>query len=695
MSSPRQWKDSDYWIESRTHTNKFYFRHPRIGYFDGSPANPTWVPPQGTPLNLPPPPFTEGSPLGPPNDGSEDSPPPSIAISSSGPSLQRASQEDTSSGSRIHQTNTNPRHNNSGSSWGSGSRSFTAGSSRTDERGEFNDYARSSTRTDIRNTYSQQGDRLRDQRRQQSQEARDRDRRERLEQNRSAPDLRARMYGPTPNVTDAVTFNGHPQYPRPSPSGTGDTPEHIPAPNPDYGQIERERRGRAIYRQTRQRNAPHPIRPTEAALVGPWHGIRIRTLSEAVNFELWLLAGCNYAREYYAWILRSYSGDPTTWRSEGESYILRRQDYILRGLRDRADWLREEQARLAPVPESPSTPPEAPDMQVDEPEPTAITGAPSLQPTALNNLREALDQSNERSAEMQGHNFLGTSPPSPEPVEPADANDEPTVETTSIRTSTRLTLADAVRFYANRPASGWPRGMRTSTGELPTSDSAIPNMGDVLAYNTILSLAPNRREVFLQHSEFIRISEELFSIPGYYYRLAQIGGYVGDNEPLGQYPFDADHMNHAQVAAWYITHGISIDNSIELFSLGSFARSARNVTENNADLKAMTFTSGFPQNNNDILRLSADNVPAWEGLNYGDIRDDYRRTNPGEEVLFGTPEDEFEENNNSLDAADALGIPTDGNMEDEASDATLIEEARPFVLNDSDRDPNDDLLDFE
>ncbi|KAJ7126513.1 hypothetical protein C8R43DRAFT_958020 [Mycena crocata] len=702
MNSPRRWKDSKYWIESRTHLGQFFYRHPRVGYFDGSPANPTWVPQQGVPLEIPPPPFSEGEPMGPPSDGNEESPPPSIPVSSSGPSSQRPATEDTSSIPRVTNTSTNPRYNFTGSNRSSGSRSFTAGSSRNDDRSDFGDRNRFSNRTDIRSAYSQQVDRFREQRRQQSQEARDRDRRDRHEQTRSVPDLRARMYGPTPDVSGAVQFNGHPQFPRPSDGG--DLPEVIPPPNPDYPQLERERRGRAIYKQTRQRNAPHPIRSTEESLVGPWHGTRIRTLSEAVNFELWLLAGCPYAREYYSWILRSYSGDPTTWRSEGESYILRHQDYILRGLRDRAEWEREEQTRLAPVPESPAS---NADMLVDTTIPASNTtqsgSAPTLQPRALDDLRAALDEIDQPSSALQGPNFLGTSPASPEPIERADPSDEPTVETTSIRTSTRGTLADAINFYANRPASGWPRGMRTSAGILPTSDHAIPHSGDVLAVNTIMSLAPNRREAPLQHSEFMRISAELFSIPGYYLRLAQLGGYVADNEPLGQYPFDAEHMNHAQVAVWYITHGIGIDASIELLSLGSFARAARNVAENRADLTAINFSSGFPQTTNDLARLSAENVTAWEGLNFGDLRDDYRRTNPGTEILPEAPNTDHsahngEEVENPADEAagqDGTDNGEDSLMGDASSDSTLLENIRPLVLDEADRDPNDDLLDFE
>ncbi|KAJ7178687.1 hypothetical protein C8R43DRAFT_1118058 [Mycena crocata] len=701
MSPPRKWQDSEYWIESRTHTNQFYYRHLHVGYFDGSPANPTWVPQQGIPLGTPPPPYIEGAPLGPPNDEGGDSVPPLIAVSSSGPSQQPSRQEDMSSGLRGFDSPTNTRFNIAGSSRSSGSRSYAAGSSRTDDRNDIGERSRSNNRSDIRNTYSHQVDRFREQRRQQSQDARERDRWDRHEQTRSVPDLRARMYGPTPDVASAVTFNGHPQFSRPPPPFSGEFPEYIPAPDPEYVAIERERRGRAIYCQSHNCTAPHPIRPTESNLVGPWHAMRIRTLSEAVNFELWLLAGCRYAREYYSWILRSYSGDPTTWQSEGESYILRRQDHILRGLHDRNEWLAEEQLCLAPVPEAPNTTSEAPTMLVDTPAPApqeSSSSAPTLQPRALNDLRMALDDIDQQPAELEGQNYLGTSPASPEPIEPADPNDPPTEENTSIRTSTRLTLADAIRFYANCPASGWPRGMRTVSGDIPTSDAASPHPGDVMAYNTIMALAPNRRATFLQHGEFVRISHEIFSIPGYYYRMAQIGGYVGDNEAMSQYPFDADHMNHAQVAVWYITHGIGIDSSIELFNLGSFARSARNVSENRANLTGIHFTSGFPQNNNDVLRLSADNVPAWEGLSLGNVREDARLDNPGAEILPDTPhgvQSEDETYHSSYLEEPINNIDQDSSMEDAASDATLLDSVRPFVANTSDRDPTDDLLDFE
>ncbi|KAJ7081916.1 hypothetical protein C8R43DRAFT_1142905 [Mycena crocata] len=500
-------------------------------------------------------------------------------------------------------------------------------------------------------------------------------------------------------------------FPRPPPPFTGDFPEYIPVSNPGFAQLERERRGKAIYRQSLYRNAIHPIRPTDAALVGPWHGIRIRTMSEGVNFELWLISGCTFAREYYSWILRSYSGDPTVWRSEGEAYILRRQDFILRGLRDRAEWLQEEAQRLPPVPEAPPTPAEAPAMLVDVHSPTTTDTTPAqssstivgLQPSAIADLRAALDDVDNAPPEYRGQNFLGNSPPSPEGTT-AELDDVPTSDNSSVRVSSRMTLADAVRFYAVRNTSEWPTGMRDVSGDIPTSASATPHPSDVIAYTTIMALAPNLREAPLQNGEFVRMSLEIFSILGYYYRIAQVGGYVGDNEPLSQYPFDADHMTHAHVAAWYITHGIGIDHSIELLALGAFARAARNRSENRDDLTSMTFTSGFPQRNEDILRLSADNIPAWNAMNFGEIREAVRLANPGLEVV--PPGSSFDDEQDPLDTGE------DTTMEDGTSDTTLLDDIRtmvvpasarnpllvgirPLVLDEADRDPNDHEVDYE
>ncbi|KAJ7171692.1 hypothetical protein C8R43DRAFT_944273 [Mycena crocata] len=649
MSPPRKWKDSDYWIESRTHNNKFYYRHRHIGYFDGSPSNPTWVPPQSTPLNLPPPPFTEGAPLGPPNDGSEDSPPPSIAVSSSGPSQQRASQEDmfqSELGITIlygwvfsHRPTATISVNIPGVLTG---RIF--GIPTANKGIDYVTNALSSLRMHANKT-----------------DASDTNRRGRYPTYALECTVRRQTWpAPSPLM---VTPNTHILRRPPvviSPNCyLCPTPTMFKSSVNDGAVLSIDRLG------LETRSAL--FAPPTATSLGP---------GTAVNFELWLLAGCTYAREYHAWILRSYSGDPTTWRSEGESYILRHQDHILRGLRDHAEWLREEQSRLPTVPETPSTPAQAPAMIVDQPTPSQSTNDIDQEPV-----------------EIQGQNFLGTSPASPEATGPVELDDEPTVETTSIRTSTRLLLGDAIRFYANHPASSWPVGMRNTRGVIPTSDNDTPYAGDVLAHNTIMSLAPNRREVPLQHGEFVRITNELFSIPGYYYRLAQVGGYVGDNEAMGQYPFDAEHMAHAQVAVWYITHGIMIDPSVELSTLGSFARSARNVSENRSNLESMVFTSGFPQNNHDILRVSAKTVSAWEGLNLGDVREAYRQANLGMETLpdDGTQDQEHEDSNEEENYRSS----DDTNMEDVASDAMLIENARPLVLDEADRDPNNDLLDFD
>ncbi|KAJ7243670.1 hypothetical protein C8J57DRAFT_1243270 [Mycena rebaudengoi] len=197
---------------------------------------------------------------------------------------------------------------------------------------------------------------------------------------------------------------------------------------------EENHRHQAISRQANQCTVILPIRPTDASLVGPWHNTTIRTLDQAENLEHWILSGC--------------LGDPTARCSEGEAYLLARQQHILEGIAIRQEWL-DSQGQLT------TEPPSLANRLSDGP---VATSSPScgISSRACAQLDDAIrDTQRPPSLCFQGPSYLGLSPPSPGLTRPVDITDGPTDRNTNAHQS----------MHANRmTCSGGRHGSAAAAG---------------------------------------------------------------------------------------------------------------------------------------------------------------------------------------------------------------------------------------
>ncbi|KAJ7712634.1 hypothetical protein B0H16DRAFT_1479258 [Mycena metata] len=286
MDSAKQYADTATWIESRTSGNEgnFFPRHPSLGYFAGTTSSPTWVPPVGIPFTLEPPLFSPGMPLGYPSKMTED---PNQA------NHQAVREVNQPSGSTAPTSLLSP-----------------------DDRSDHS----------IREAV------IREDHRQETGEFCDRGQRGQVNQTAHITGSCVQRCELPPDVYRAVHSCGHPQFPR-RPTSDGSLPDYpVSLSDFDYNTVEKERRKQAANYVLTVGRVIHPIREPDSALVGPWRQIRLLTVAEAANFERWLVSG---------WILRTYIGDPTAWRTEGESYILQRQHYVISRLRDHDNWKRD------------------------------------------------------------------------------------------------------------------------------------------------------------------------------------------------------------------------------------------------------------------------------------------------------------------------------------------------------------------
>ncbi|KAJ7807165.1 hypothetical protein B0H13DRAFT_1929178 [Mycena leptocephala] len=678
MSAPqRVYADTDSWIESRDPDNQgFYFSHPSVGYFDGNPLCPTWVHPRMVPLNVPPPPFVPGvTPIGPPASFSTENSTNTVATAmtqanvtqmsanitlpspstSSGVTSTLGSRRDTSSGPPSW-TNVNPRHSSAPGSSRSSLRSQTPSSVRRDNGADIESWGRN------RDNYRSSSYRPRDNIHRMAREDRERER-----PDRRGVDTHSRFYAPVPDINLAFLRDGHPQYPAPAgidPSCWDPSADAIP-PNMRYEEFEDDRIEQ-VQAKMDSRTAILPIHLTDPTLVGPWHLITISTTAQAYNFELWLIAGCPFTWELFRWICCSYSGDPTARRTGGEDLILSFQQKYLEIRRERDTWLASQRNspsrsladRLTGPSSSSSAQGSRAFFNVFAPLATMAPAPRTLQPAARARLNDAIQNiSRPRSPRFDGPSYIGLSPPSPEPTGPIDASDVPTTAKANIRQSTRASRETVYNHYANRPADAWPRGVRTETGEIPSTQRASPNIYDLISLGTLQALAPNPREDRNLHNQFIECALELLSVPGFFERIVEIGVYPLEFHALNQYPFTPDNLDHFHVAAWFTLHGI-LPGHEDFHHLRSFAQSARRQAEGSTNTgNPGEFSSGYPRAASDVENLSSSNITAWRELNFGFTREGLDSSIPSRPSTSGDAEMQspLPETDNEVEPGSGMG----------------------------------------
>ncbi|KAJ7245517.1 hypothetical protein C8J57DRAFT_1524233 [Mycena rebaudengoi] len=532
----------------------------------------------------------------------------SSSRASSGPPQLLGASRDTSPALPNRSSTTNTRTAAVGSTRSSSFRSSTTSSYRRDDDSDASGLR---PRGDIRVAHHRDSDnRLREATHRMAIGDRECSHRDMRELSRAPLNLRDHLYSTPPNPFDAVLEESQPQFPLED----ADRWREPLVSDQGFASEEENRRCRAISRQANQRTVILPIRPTDASLVGPWHNTTIRMLNQAENLEHWMLSGCPYTIEYYRWLHRSFSGDPTARRSEGEAYLLARQQHILEGVAIRQEWLDSQG-------QSTTEPPSLANRLSDGP---VATSSPScgISSRARAQLDDTIrDTQRPPSPRFQGPSYLGLSPPSPGPTRAVDITDGPTDRNTNVHQSTHTDRTTVFCHYQYRPASAWPIGMRDSLGDYPSTHNAVPLLNDVLAHNTIMTLAPNRLEDLELHEYFITMTMQVFSIRGYYHRMVSLGGWIAGAYPLDQFPFRRAWMNHSTVAAWYHGHGI-LPDSVELPMIEAYAASTRRQMEGSRLplSEPYTFTNGFPCTSEDVLRVTEGSIVQWQDLDFGETR---------------------------------------------------------------------------
>ncbi|OJT03842.1 hypothetical protein TRAPUB_9874 [Trametes pubescens] len=137
------------------------------------------------------------------------------------------------------------------------------------------------------------------------------------------------------------------------------------------------------------------------------------------------------------------------------------------------------------------------------------------------------------------------------------------------------------RFFRSAAVNVWPTGMRLASGDYPVGNGfSVPHLGDCRAFFLLWHLLPLRTRKNPHRSHDARIAElvvELFSIPGWYRRIVEIGEYVSiPQSPPIRYPFSADDASHILLAAWFCTHGVGLNDEI-IKSLHHWAVTTRNA----------------------------------------------------------------------------------------------------------------------
>ncbi|KAJ7620540.1 hypothetical protein DFH06DRAFT_1144069 [Mycena polygramma] len=508
-------------------------------------------------------------------------------------------------------------------------------------------------------------------------------------------DPSTRHFDPPPDIWAAPIEEGQPLRPTLIGAGSAEVRSRAIPHNPRYEERETERLQQVTLRMD-DRSAVLPTRPADPNLVGPWHGVTISTNFHAYNFELWLVSGCPFTWELFKWICRSSSGNPLSRRTEGEDYILTCQSRYLEIHREREAWNHADTgATRRPLADRLSAPSNNPPSGPSVPRPPTASAhaahaahaaagnhpfqcrqTPSIQTNALSQLGIAIgDLVQPPSPRFEGPSYFGLSPPSPEPSEPADPSDPPTTAKANIRQSTRSSRQVLYDHYANRPADAWPLGVRTRDGYLPTTQSAAPDIYDLLALNTLQALAPNAREDRDLNIEFVELAIELLSVPGFFEKLIEHGCYAIDFYPMSQYAYGRDHMDLCHVAAWIVLHGI-LPSHHDFPHLRSFAQSARRHRDG-VQLSGPVgeFTTGYPKGYSDTRELVESDVTPWRHLNFGTVREGLTTTVPARPGQRGDIAGDSEMPPPEEDV-DGIVVPANGD-----DDALFLEGVTVWVTN--------------
>ncbi|KAJ7076904.1 hypothetical protein B0H15DRAFT_955416 [Mycena belliarum] len=443
-----------------------------------------------------------------------------------------------------------------------------------------------------------------------------------------------------PNIMAATRDNGgHPLFPESELEDGESTPglDAIREPR-DYMANENRRREVAIADEAKGKVYRKVIDRLDPLRVGPWCiATGVTTFVQAVNILRWVHAGDTFTAEFLKSVQTRLGTDPTLHRTQGEVTLLQHQMDAMRQYNAIIEGRKIARTKTATT-AHPDTPFQAPPL-----EPVVLGGPDAPVPGAEGPAAAPLPSTEPPDEDDP----MTEQEPSASPL--ADDDAESTTETpaylgTSVHGDTdgtiviltehatpgafarfgmRSPLLKAKRWYANLPTAHWPKGMRVSHFELPSTTSAVPHDADVRAWFTINALSPSRGPdgTSVHRARYLDALIRLLSVHGTFHRYAQFGQYVVARLPFEHYPFESINISFAQIVAWFVQHGIE-SQSESVAILESFARARRNHAAGVEDINALEFTSGFPASLNDVANIVVRDEDLWVNLRHGAVRTD-------------------------------------------------------------------------
>ncbi|KAJ7672360.1 hypothetical protein DFH06DRAFT_1319791 [Mycena polygramma] len=361
-----------------------------------------------------------------------------------------------------------------------------------------------------------------------------------------------------PDRSKAEIIAGHPQCPLEldegdaSDYGSDDDAPKLPS---NWKTMELARRDDAAEHEKRGSRAykRHTVNDPDA--LGLWAGATIETAEEAANLLRWVRRTEPGAFQLMHSERVRLGSDPTILRSEGQVYLLQRQNAA-----SEQYWLASTGRRKGPA-------------RYEMPAPFAAASGSRVDQDAYVYLGTAILGENDTVVILP----------------------EVATENSGVSSGSHTTLVDAGRMYDAMEHRLWPLGFRINETTYASSKDrhATVLRNDVMAWYTLNALAPRRNRVgtSIYRAKFIEIVIRLLSVAGTYRLIAETGEYQPANRALEHYPFLTLNITFSQVVGWLIQHGIACDGE-GIVILESFARSRRNTQENEETPNRTVFEHG-------------------------------------------------------------------------------------------------------
>ncbi|KAJ7086895.1 hypothetical protein B0H15DRAFT_801516 [Mycena belliarum] len=438
-----------------------------------------------------------------------------------------------------------------------------------------------------------------------------------------------------PNIMAATRDNwGHPLFPEAEIEDGESTEELAAIREPrDYQANEERRCAIARADEVAGKMYRKVVDVLDPNRVGPWSiATGVVTFVQAVNLLRWVHAGDTFSAEYLKSVQTRLGTDPTLHRTQGEVTLLQHQMDAMRQYNAIVEGTKVARGKIT-NPGRRSPPRAGAPFQGPAPAPVVLggpVGPGPLSPAPPDEDEPMPGPTTEAPAEA-------AAPSNPDPSVPAYLGTSAIadVDTTLVvlteigttdafaRPGMKSSLLKAKKWYTNVPTGHWPKGMRVSHWELPSSTTAVPCDADVRAWFTLNALMPQRGPggTSIHRARFLDAATRLLSVHGAFHRYAQFGQYVVAHFPFEHYPFDATNISFAQIVAWLVQHGIE-SQSESVAILESFARARRNHIAGVADVNTLEFADGFPCSLNDVASIVVRDEELWANLRHGSVRPD-------------------------------------------------------------------------